>query len=526
MRFLRSALVAVGLALVAGPGNAAGLAVRGWLIHTPDRAYIDRVLAAAPSYGINHLDISHSFVANIDEILERPGLADLVEQTARRAKRLGIESYVWSHELNTRNHDLVLDPSQPDGKAFWDSRKTEYRRALRRCPSVAGVVLMFGSCPTEVWDARITDPYWNSLTWGARIRFVTHVVQSVVSKEMGRGLWVRDFNHSPKQLHALVDGLRDFPGITVYSKSEPQDFQLFYPHSFSIGAYGRTPQVLELDLNGEYWGQSVVPVSLVRYLRYRVGYGVRKGVVGAVGRIDTSWNRALGTPSEINLYACSRLMADPSASEQSIYDGWLSRRYKLKPGSAAARQLQTILARSLEFAKSTYYTRGFWTPKDQSAMPESMREITGCIAGKSTCLWDPAARVTEDMLRNPDGNTVAAILAEKAAGIAAADRNCREFAPLRSSLRALDYDDLSRRLALAAQVARIYRSVANAYWGARLVQVGRAPDGAIGQVKAAADDLDGWAGLIEDGEIALPRPQTQARDLRTFAEEVRKATPQ
>jgi hypothetical protein len=482
-----------------------------------------RVLAAAPRYGINHLDISHDFVHNIDEILEEPGLAELVEQTARRCRAMGIESYVWSHEFNTRRRDLVLDLSRPEGRAFWESRKRAYREALKRCPSVNGVVLMFGSCPTEVWDPRITDPYWTAMSWPQRVRRVTRAVQAVVCGEMRRKLWVRDFNHGPAQLRALVDGLRNYPGITVYSKAAPQDFQLFYPHSFAIGAYGRTPQVLELDLNGEYWGQSATPVSLVRYLRYRIGYGVRKGVRGAVGRIDTYTNRALGTPSEINLYAFSRLMADPATSEQAIYDGWLRERYGLRPGTEAARRLQTILERTLDWAKETYYTLGFWAPKDQSAVPESLREIEGCIVGKSTALWDPKAAPLERRLRNPDAELVERIMGSKTRGVRLADRNVRELTTLRTKLKASDFAVLSRCLQLAARVARLYEAIARGYWNARLAQEGRLTGDAQATLSGVANDLVRWADRIESGDTPLPRKARQARDLRAFAADVRRA---
>ena len=518
---LNHAISLVALVLAACRAHCEPLPVRGWLIHTPDRAYINRVLAAAPRYGINHLDISHDFVHNIDEILERPGLAELVEQTARRCRDLGIEAFVWSHEFNTRQRDVTLDPSKPEGRAFWESRKRAYRTALKRCPSVAGVVLMFGSCPTEVWDPRITDSYWTGLTWPQRVQHVTRAVQSVVSGEMRRKLWVRDFNHGPAQLRALVEGLRDFPGITVYSKDAPQDFQLFYPHSFSIGAYGRTPQVLELDLNGEYWGQSATTVSLVRYLKYRIAYGVRKGVRGAVGRIDTYDNRALGTPSEINLYAFSRLLQDPATSEQAIYDGWIRRRYGLGPGSEPARRLQSILTRTLDWAKETYYTLGFWTPKNQSSMPRSLESIRDGIVSKSTALWDAKAAPLEQSLRNPDAEIVNRVLAAKRNGVGIADRNLRELAMIRASLKAADYDDLSARLLLASRVARIYETIAQGYWYARLIQEGRGEPGSDAAVRSAANDLVRWADRIETGDVPLPRRYRQAADLRSFAAQLR-----
>ena len=507
-----------------GQSGNVGLPVRGWLIHTPDKDYIDRVLAAAPRYGINHLDISHDFVHNIDEILERPGLAELVEQTARRCLELGIEAFVWSHEFNTRQPNLILNPAKPEGRAFWESRKQAYRDALKRCPSVAGVVLMFGSCPTEIWDPRITDPYWTRLSWPQRVRRVTQVVQSVVCGEMRRKLWVRDFNHGPAELRALIDGLRDLPGITVYSKAEPQDFQLFYPHSFSIGAYGRTPQVIEVDLNGEYWGQSLVPVSLVSYLRYRIGYGFRKGVKGAVGRIDTYDRRVLGTPSEINLYAFSRLLENPKTAEQEIYDGWLKQRYGLTPRSSAARRLQTILQRTVLMVKATYYTLGFWTPKNQSSMPSSMASISRAIVSKSTAQWNPAAKATEERLSNPDLPTVQAILAEKELGVTIAEQNLVELRGLRSALRPDDYQSLTKYFAGAVEVARLYQAVARAYWLTRLVELRCASKSEEEQAWAAYQQLLQWAERVEAGRVPLPGgPLQEAAKLRQLAADVERA---
>src|SRR5439155_16891951 len=153
-------------------------------------------------------------------------------------------------------------------------------------------------------------------------------------------LFVRDFNHGPQELRWLIEALCNFPGIIVISKPEPQDFQLYYPHSPSIGAYGTTPQILEMDLNGEYWGQSLIPVAQVDYLRYRLRHGVAKQVRGGVGRIDTYANTALGTPSEINLFAFSRLLDNPETSEGALYEAWLHKRYGLAPGSRAARDLE------------------------------------------------------------------------------------------------------------------------------------------------------------------------------------------
>jgi len=514
----------VGRAAVSPHGGAVRPAgsVRGWLIHTADPEYLDRVLEAAPRYGVNHLDLSHDVVMNASEFESKPELAQSVEGAARRAAGAGIKAYVWAHELDTRDKDPDLDPASPAGKAFWEARREAYRRVLRACPSLAGVVLMFGSSPTEVWDIPGRDAFWKGLSMPARVRYVTELVREVVVGEFGKQLVVRDFNHGPKQLQWLVEGLRDCPGITVYSKAEPQDFQPFYPHSPSIGAYGSTPQLLEIDLNGEYWGQSLIPVSLVGYLRYRIAHAASKGVAGAVGRIDTYRNRALGTPSEINLYAFRRLLEEPSLDEQRIYDDWLRERYRLAPGSEPARRLQSILERSFEMAKRVYYTQGFWTWKSQSSLPRNAKQIDGCIVGKSTALWDPAAAETERRLRRPAAADVRAILAEKDDGVALADANLRDMAPLAGRIAPSDYADWTRRLRLAADLARVYRAIASGYWRVKLREAHpEAPEAALTAIRTALGELEEWAERLPASHAWCEPLAEEAPRLREFAADLR-----
>ena len=524
----RKPLLAVCLLVCAGCWSlpaacAEPLPVRGWLVHSPDRAYLERVLEAAARYEVNHLELSHDIVMNVDQIVADPERAKLIEETAKKAAARGIKTYVWGHELNTRARDLDLDPDSTAGRAFWGSRRAAYDKALAACPSLAGVVLMFGSSPTEVWGVADGGPFWKGLSQPARVRFVTDQVYAAVVTGRKKELLVRDFNHGPQQLAWLTEALRDYRGITVVSKPEPQDFQPFYPLSPALGAVGKTPQILEVDLNGEYWGQGLVPVSQVGYLRGRLRDGVAKKVTGAVGRIDTYGNTALGTPNEINLFALSRLLADPELSEQALYDEWLKKRYGLEPRSAAARLLQAILARTFEMAKKTYYTQGFWTWKDQSAVPETAAAIDGGIAGKSNALWDPEQKARERRLLRPDAEVVRAILAEKEEAVALADENVRDLAALRDRLAKEDFADLERRLRLAADVARVYQAIASAYWRTRLAAT--TPDAAEASPEAcdaAVKSLAEWADRIEKRYADLKPVAAQAPRLRALAADLRK----
>ncbi|MBC7807967.1 MAG: hypothetical protein H7145_17700 [Akkermansiaceae bacterium] len=497
--------------------------VRGWLVHEPDGEYLNRVLDAAPAYRVNHLEFSHDIVMQAEDVGDDPERARLVESVAKRAKAQGIRSYIWTHEINTADKTAALDPESGAGRAFWEKRREAYRKAFRACPSLSGVVLMFGSSPLEIWDRPSTPGVgdgWQRKTMTERVRFVTQLVQDVVGGELKRELFVRDFNHGPAQLASITAALRDWPDITVISKAEPQDFQPFYPHSVSVGAFGKTPQIIEMDLCGEYWGQSLFPVSLAEYVPYRLKYAAAKGTVGGVGRIDRFENQVLGTPSEVNLFVWERALADPTVRVEALYAEWGERRYGLRKGSPESEQLAAILARTLPIAKNAYYTLGFWTWKSQSSIPEKSSSIDGNLVSKSTAQWDPAAKSTETRLLRPDAVTVRAILAEKAEAVALAKQNVAALSVLKPALRSSDYEDLEYRLRLTVDIARVYEAVASAYWQVRIAETAPAPDSKV-RARTAIDALSPQSALLISRYAKLAPVAAQAPRLLALQKDLR-----
>lgn len=439
------------------------------MVHGTDRPYLLSVLAAAKRYGINHLEIAGNNPTFSEQFVQYPQQTALIEEIAGAGKKQGVDIYVWIREFNVRTKEFATDLSTVEGAAFWKARQEALRQALRRLPSIRGVVMSYASTPTEIWDVQ-GDRFWQDMSQPERIRFTTERFREVAVTEFGKRMLVRDFNHSPDELRWLVEGLRDETGITMHSKAEPQDWQFFYPHSPAQGAYGKTPQVVEFDLAGEYWGQSLIPVSLVDYLKYRWTYDRAKGARGVVGRIDRDDNRTLGSPSEINLYAHSVLMKEPETSASTIYDGWNSTRYGLKPGSAASRTLTKIYLRCTEAAKLQYYTLGFWTPKSQTSIPDRMASIEGTLRDKSTALWDRDAKGMETRLLNPTPDTVRQILVDKRRAVELTETNLSNMAKLKSTMRPTDYAPFLAQLRFMRDQALVWEAMARAYWTTKLAQ--------------------------------------------------------
>lgn len=473
--------------LAAAPDSPAE--VRGWMVHGTDRPYLTAVLEAAGKYGINHLEMAGDNPTFSEELIQQPRQTALIEEIAKAAKAKGIRTYVWIREFNVRDKSQDMDPSSTAGAAFWKGRLDALRAGLKLIPDISGVVMSYASTPTEIWDVKGQDAFWSGMSQAQRVRYTTDRFKDVVVGEFHKRMLVRDFNHSPNQLHWLNDGLKDEDGIIMHSKDVPQDWQFFYPHSFTIGAYGKTPQVIEFDLTGEYWGQALVPVSLVEYIKYRWDYDRTHGARGMVGRIDRDENRELGTPSEINVYAHSVYMRHPATSVQAVYDGWNRQRYGLKAGSPASRRLTEIYRRCIKVAKLQYYTLGFWAPKNQTLLPEKLSIYDNALRGKSSAQWDPAAKATESDLLNPTPEVTARIFADKDKAVALSAQNLSEFAALKSAMKPADYEEFEAQLRFMHAQAQVWRAMSRAIWTTKLALKGGSASDAETEIGAFSEEL-------------------------------------
>ena len=354
--------------------------VMGWILLDDDREHISRVLNRAQEFGIDHVQLSHSLIMDIDEINEDDARAQRLQDISREAHGHGIEVWVWSHEFTNESYLICFDPEDP----LWERRKKAYRDALTRIPEIDGVVLMFGSSDVEPWYAAcfcqwcMDQPPTGNLILDLihsrpvdRLQQIFEAVSEVVSGEFKRKLRVRTFMHQLPELEWLGESLRTWtdPEPGVMSKDVPQDWQPYYPHNPLIGDVGERNQIIEMDLGNEYWGRSRILVSQVDYIHYRYGYDRSAGAEGAAARIERGGDHAFGNPNEINIYAFSRFLQDPQVTPDEVYREWFELRYAVNPDSPAADILKTIFRNSHDAMRKMYYTLGMWTLEKGSTVP-------------------------------------------------------------------------------------------------------------------------------------------------------------
>jgi len=126
-----------------------GAPVRGWTLLSQSEPDDRATIAAAPGYGINHLQLSHLIVMNLKEIKDdrRRGLVNRLTDAGHAA---GISEVVlWDHAFYELGYYPARFRTGPQGTidldnpAFWEWFKADYRAMLDRVPEADGLVLTF-----------------------------------------------------------------------------------------------------------------------------------------------------------------------------------------------------------------------------------------------------------------------------------------------------------------------------------------------------------------------------------------------
>src|SRR6185369_5061492 len=128
---------------------AADVPVRGWTLLSSSEADDMAVLQAAPAYGINHIQLSHQIIGELNDLKDEKKRG-LVNRLIDAAHAQGVSEVVaWDHAL----YNLEYYPEQfrtaedgtidLDNPAFWDWLKADYRAMLDPVPKLDGVILTF-----------------------------------------------------------------------------------------------------------------------------------------------------------------------------------------------------------------------------------------------------------------------------------------------------------------------------------------------------------------------------------------------
>ena len=486
-----------------------GEPVRGWIILSDSEPDAMAVVEAADRYDINHLQISHEIVHDLNELREedKRGLTNRITDAAHAA---GIrEVVVWDHALYGLDYyperfrtgpGGTIDLDDPD---FWEWLKQDYREMLDLAPGIDGIILTFIET-----GARAERQHSNRLdTPQEKLAAVVNAVADVVVGERGLNLYARTFAYTHEEYDNITRAVDLFerPEIRLMMKETPHDFFLTHPNDFFAGRIAR-PTIIEFDITGEFNGQGIIANTWPEYVIGRAADLLRRPhVIGYTARIDRYGDtRLIGRPGEINLHALKRVAEDPGVTAEEVYDEFITRRY----GAAAVPHLKAAFRNAFDIVTSTLYTLGTNTADHSSLNYDPYassyaRHVTGkwmdppiarvghgvnrelhywrdvvdhiapaWAKTPSGTQWNEVPWVAEQGWIQPgermDGEYLGYIVTEKAHGVRLAEESLTHVEAARAALSPEDFEDLRHYFARTLLTARLHLAVAKAYYGYRV----------------------------------------------------------
>ncbi len=514
---VRTLIVAAMAALVCAPTWAAALPFHGWTLTHDDMAYNLAVIDKMGEFGVTHVQLSHRIVTRVDQFHSEPQVVERVRTLGDAIHAQGGQVIVWMQELNTS--DTYTYCFDLEGEQM-QAKMQAYRDALMAAPQIDGVMISFGSAPSELLSVAPSCQLAQFAQAKERYKAIIEAISRVVMDEFGKQVYVRTFFHKGYEVPILRAALEETERpLIVMSKSEPNDFEPYYPLNPLIGDVGGHEQIFELDCAGEYWGRGAIPFVAVEYFvqRFRQAQAEHADAqgrfIGSTCRVDRYEYSAMDTLNEANLFAQAQLVSDPAIDASTILARYVEARFGLAIGNAAHAQLVSMLRRTYWIGRKMYYAHGEWAFKKGSELPASNADALSLMFDKSISQWDSAYGLISAGLLLPAQHTVQTLLQEKHEAVDLAQRNLDALRSLQPDLDAQDYAWLETLLIKQHLATEVWQHMAGAIFAARSPALLSS-----GWAAWHLDQMEALATALEQGayaHIGDPYP-VSSQDIRTF----------
>lgn len=347
------------LLLIQFASGQSDVQIHGWNILSDSFKDDIVTIAAANSYNINHLQLSHDLVMDLQELRD-PERQRVVNNLITDAHKAGInEVVVWDHALYSLKYYPAQFKTGPNGTidldnpAFWEWFKQDYRNLLSLVPEADGVVLTFIET-----GARAENQYSAKLKTGAeKLAAVVDAIADIVCNEMDNQLYIRTFAYTDAEYKVTIGCIEHIKNdkVRLMMKETPHDFFLTHPTDKYAGTIDR-PTIMEFDACNEFNGQGVIANTWPEYILKRWSDLIKRpNVIGYVARTDRYGDtRLVGTPNEILLFALKRYTDDQSVTADIISEDFIISKY----GKKSVRFLKPAFSLAYDIVSSSLYTLG------------------------------------------------------------------------------------------------------------------------------------------------------------------------
>ncbi len=364
------------------------------------------------------------------------GIADFAARDSREhlvdyCHSLGMKVTVWVHELSDLPGPWMpeyLGPETADNDALFDYLGQRYEWILAKAiPNVDGLALTV--VETQI---RATKP-------PMLLRLCDLISKKCA--EHNKSFMLRTFVWHPEELEGVMGAVKKLPPDTVImSKSVPQDWQMRGAHPMEIGAVGGRPQIIEFDVEGEYFLHNAVANCMPELLKKQFDYAVSKGAQGICVRVDRADDSVLFQPSEVNLWALGMLASGASKSVDDIWNRWATYRYGSQAAPVIIRALkptEEVVAEIVSIGPFTFGdTRRFPPLPDEEVFTQNWQNWQ----------WDKDYLPAYHEAETGDAAFIQKVAQQKVGAMRIADACLKDLEAARPLLNRIDWEILYTKL--------------------------------------------------------------------------------
>ncbi|HKE23581.1 MAG TPA: hypothetical protein VKB88_14540 [Bryobacteraceae bacterium] len=415
--------------------GASPFSMNGWQFHSRDVPRVSEAIRKAPEYGVTFFIFSHGLFDHVDPFLADPSRQKDVQTLGALADSEHIPWYLWLHEFDDIPDrfrvgargaaDEQIEQSVTgagssasfrlghrvniDDPALMEYLRNRYERLLTMCPTTAGLVLTLHESDNKLFR---NSEVQSSLPVDQRIYVISKLIYDVCKKH-NKKLILRNFFYEPKEMEYFAQAVPKLPDdIIIMSKDVVHDFDPWYPFDPLHGRVGKKMQIMETDLSVEKaWSREGL-YAQPQYIKKVVERARDTGLAGVVGRVQLFWDHSFADTHEVNFYAFSRFMKDPTLSVDTVMQDWVRR----KGYSAdAANDVVSALKRTEFIQHHGRWFLEFWLTKVIGAEWGDYPYYYGHILLRSRYKWthEPPDKKLEDGLYDPDQALFDRLVSEK-----------------------------------------------------------------------------------------------------------------
>lgn len=281
---------------------------------------------------------------------------NVVNEACRKAKLLGIKTYMWHHELylparfraaypETLNEYGDIEVSHPIIADFLENKIDDF---FRTYPDMDGIILTLHETSIPLLKLKS-----QKLGKTERVKHITRLLYEAC-KRLGKELIVRPFASIEEDYDMLMDAYAQIsPELTVMDKWTQFDWSLTMPHNRFFEKIKQNPLLVEADIFGEFFGKGRLPLMLDKHITEKFAYCSRFNPAGYVARIDRNGQIPFGDVNEVNLDITNACLNGENVDE--AIDAFLVKKY---PRAAAA--VKALMKKTEKIVTETIYAKGYF----------------------------------------------------------------------------------------------------------------------------------------------------------------------